>query len=84
MEYKYLVIDINRITEKDHFPVSLLLTPLEKCGSLDSKYITDCLCVFREEAERIEAIATILKQKGIKSYTRKTIRKRIHPFRGTF
>lgn len=83
-EYKYLVVNLTTIQRKDDFPVGLLLSPLEKIGSLQSKYITDCLVVFREETERVEAIKTLLTQKGIKAYTRKTIRKTIHPFRGSF
>lgn len=80
-EYKFLVVDINTIKDKDSFPVGLLISPLEKCGTLDSKYITDCLVVFREEKERIEAIETLLKRKKIKCYTRQQIKKKIHPLR---
>ncbi len=76
---RYLVVDINTISEKDRFPVGLLLDPLEKCGFLDAKFITQCLVVFREEKERIEAIETLLKPKGIKCYTRIRIRQRINP-----
>ena len=75
----FLVVDINTITQKDFFPTGLLLDPLKKIGFLDSKYITECLVVFKEEKERIESIESLLKSKGIKCYTRQGFRRKINP-----
>ena len=81
MSNLFLIVDINTISEKDRFPTGLLLSPLERCGFLDSKYITQCLVVFREEEERIKAIEKTLKPKGIKCYTRIRINKKINPLK---